>query len=107
MTSKITGNVEGTVYILEFSQPIGNLQNPLGQARYYVGWCKAGEEDRRLKEHRTGQGASITAAVASRGIAINLVYTMPGTRHDERKIKNQGNTPKLVQRLRKQGKTIS
>lgn len=104
-TSKITGNINGTVYIIEFSQPLGNLQNNLGQARYYVGWCKAGEEQRRLNEHRTGRGASITRAAAEKGIQMTIVATMNGTRHDERRIKNQRNTPRLVAQLRKAGKT--
>lgn len=106
-TSKITGHVEGDVYIIEFSQPIGNTQNPKGTAKYYVGWCKAGEAERRLNEHRTGKGASITRAVAERGIQMNLVVVIEGvTRATERTIKNRGNTPKLVARMRKNGQTL-
>lgn len=93
------------VYILEFSRPIGSAR-PRGRARYYVGWCKDGEIDRRLREHRSGQGATITRYAARAGIGINLIAVLPGTRQDERRIKNLKNTPRLVEQLRRRGKLL-
>lgn len=98
-------NTLGTVYIIEFSIPIGNTANPRGASKFYVGWCKFGEEERRLNEHKTGMGAKITAWAAANGIQFDIVYTEPGTKLDELAIKNRANTPKLIARKRKLGLT--
>jgi len=45
--------------------------------------------ERRLAEHQAGRGAAITAAAARAGIEMVVVHTEPGTRHDERRIKNR------------------
>ena len=98
-------NTLGTIYVIEFSTPIGNITNPRGYSKFYVGWCKSGEEERRLHEHRTGLGAKITAWAAANGIQFDIVYTEPGTKLDELAIKNRANTPKWINRKREQGLT--
>lgn len=91
------------IYILEFNRPLGNLANRRAQARYYVGWCKDGELDRRISEHRRGEGAAITRYAVTSGISFNVVLTLPGDRTVEKQIKRQHNTPRFVQQqLRKQ-----
>lgn len=93
-------DIEGDVYIIEFSAPIGNLSNPKGACGMYVGWALKGEAYRRLDEHRAGKGARVTAAAADAGIEMNIVAILPGTVVTERQIKNLGNTPKFIAKLR-------
>jgi predicted GIY-YIG superfamily endonuclease len=99
-------DIEGDVYIIKFATPIGNLNNPRGSAQYYVGWALRGEAERRLQEHRNGQGAAITRAAAEQGIEMNIIAIIPGTVVTERKIKNYGNTRKFVAQLERAGQLI-
>lgn len=85
----------GTIYIIEFSRP-------LSHARYYVGWTFQ-PVDERLKQHEAGQGAKITAAAVAAGIKLRVIYTVRGTRSDERRIKIKKNTPRYVASLRRRG----
>ena len=94
------------IYILEFSDVLGNRQNKRGQARYYVGWCEDGTLDRRIAAHRRGTGAAITRAAVNRGMTLSLVATLPGDRTEERRIKSWKNTPRLVKRLQSQEATL-
>ena len=52
----------GYVYLLHFSQPIGNLKNPKGTAQHYLGYTSRSLK-KRLEEHQKGVGAKITRAV--------------------------------------------
>lgn len=74
-----------TCYLLHFTAPIGNLDNPRGQAQHYIG-CTDDLEN-RLHEHATGQGARITQVFAEKGIAFILARTWTGTWHKERALK--------------------
>lgn len=85
-------DVPGTVYILRFHVPLGNPAKKHGTACHYVGWCAEGRLEERLEEHRQGVGAAITRALAERKIGFDLVASFPGTRTDERKVKNYKNT---------------
>lgn len=87
---------QGIIYILELERPLGSARH---SARYYCGWCT--DLDARLHEHRTGRGARMLAAAVERGIGFQVVHTFPGTRADERRLKNQKSMPRIVQRLRK------
>jgi len=93
----------GKVYCLEFSDTLGNPRNRRGQAKYYLGFCEDGNVERRLEEHRKGQGASITRAAVQRGMKLSVVFTMPGDRKVERWLKNKKATPRIVQRYRDTG----
>jgi predicted GIY-YIG superfamily endonuclease len=87
------------LYVLRFSEPLGDRSNPRGQARYYLGFCEDGRLEARLAEHRAGQGARITAAAVERHIWFDVVLTLPGTRADERHLKtSHKNWRKLVER---------
>lgn len=84
-------------YILEFSQPLGS-QHPRGQARYYVGSVELGTINRRMKQHRTGQGSAITRYAVQNGINFKHVATIYDDGAEQR-IKAYKNTPKLLRSL--------
>ena len=77
----------GTIYLLHFSEPIGDLSNPKGQAQHYLGFSQ--DLEARLEAHRNGTGAAIMAAVVEAGIEWAVVKTWRGTRDDERALKNR------------------
>ena len=83
----------GTVYLIHFEQPIGDLSNPRGQARHYLGFATNLES--RLAAHRAGNGARIMQVVAEQGISWEVARTWPGTRATERRLKNWHNGPRL------------
>jgi predicted GIY-YIG superfamily endonuclease len=85
------------VYILQFTEKLGNPENPRGTAQFYVGYCDDNRPNQRLAEHRAGRGAAITRAATERGIGFDVVLTLPGDRATERAIKNRKNTRKFVQ----------
>ncbi len=88
------GKETGFVYIIELDAPLGSAKH---QARYYVGWALSIEA--RLAEHRSGNGAAMLRAANERGIGYRIVASFPGSRDDERKIKRQKNTPRIVRKL--------
>lgn len=86
------------IYILEFERPISDRHS----ARFYIGWAKDDTTfTARLKHHANGTGAAFCRAAAERGIGFRVVAMLPGSKEDERKLKNYKNTPRLVERLRR------
>ena len=83
----------GTIYLIHFEKPIGNLSHPLSSAQHYMGWCS--DLDKRLDRHRSGQGSSIMRYVEQSGVGWNVVRTWQGTRDDERALKNQKNAKRF------------
>ena len=83
----------GTVYLIHFARPLGDLDNPRGQARHYLGYTE--DLEARLEAHRTGNGSAIMAAVAREGIGWELARTWEGSKALERRLKNRHNGPKL------------
>ena len=79
--------------MLHFDKPIGDLDNPRGQAQHYLGYTD--DLAARLEAHRTGNGSAIMAAVARQGVGWRLVRTWEGDRNLERRLKNRHNGPKL------------
>lgn len=77
----------GTVYLLHFDRPFRH-------ARHYIGWTGGDLED-RLEYHRRGWGSKLLKAVAEAGIGWTVARTWEGTRHDERKLKNRKEAPRL------------
>ncbi len=75
-----------TVYLIHYERPIGDLDNPRGQAQHYIGWCKSLED--RLHDHETGNGSYITKAFHAKGIAGTCVRTWPGGRAEEKRLKS-------------------
>ncbi len=88
----------GLIYILRFDRPLGGQHH---QAQHYIGYCKAGRLDQRLQQHATGQGAAITRALVERGIGFELVASFPGNRQLERRLKNQKNTGRIIERYQR------
>lgn len=86
------------IYILQFSEPLGSARH---QASFYVGYCEDNRLEQRFREHLKGEGAAITRAALKRGISFRVLATLPGTREDERKLKRQKNTPRIVRRLQR------
>lgn len=99
MTSKFTAEAtptypgqEGTVYLICFG---GSFHH----ARHYIGWCKEGEEERRLSQHLGGKkagGSNLVKAAADTGLPVRIARTWTGkSRNFERALKNQRNAPRF------------
>lgn len=83
----------GTVYLIHFDRPLGDLDNPRGQAHHYLGYTQ--DLDARLERHRSGNGARLMEVVSEAGIGWKLVRTWRGGRELERKLKDSHNSPRL------------
>lgn len=80
---KRTGEV-GVIYLL-------CIEPPLHHARHYAGWAKGADPASRVEEHMRGQGSPLVKAALAAGRAVTLVFSKPGTRDDERAMKNRKN----------------
>lgn len=59
----------GAVYLLHFARPLGNLDNPRGQAGHYLGWAL--NPQFRIDQHLAGlSGVSIVLAALKAGIEL-------------------------------------
>ncbi len=76
-----------TIYLIHFEPPYKH-------ARHYIGETENGVEQ-RLAEHRAGHGARLTQVAVGAGCQLLLVRTWQGGRTQERRLKNQKNTPRL------------
>jgi predicted GIY-YIG superfamily endonuclease len=79
------------IYLLHFSQPI----SPDHTTQHYLGYCVSGGLERRLKAHRSGQGARLTQVAIERNITFTCVRIWQGTRTYERLLKRRKESPKL------------
>ena len=80
------------VYLLHFDRPFGNLSNPRGQARHYLG--STCDLEHRLQLHRLGNGARLMEVVTAAGIEFEVcrlwrLDTYEEARALERKLKKQ------------------
>lgn len=90
------------VYLIHLEQPLGDVENPRGQARHYLGL--AHDLDARLAAHRGGRGARLLAAANARGIAWTVVRTWPGgDRELERALKRRHQHRRLCPVCRGEG----
>lgn len=94
----------GIIYLYHLDAPL----NPTRPSRHYIGYC-SGNLAARDAVHRAGlrsshqhNGKLVTTGAArflqvavERGIAFRLVRAWRGTRHDERYLKHQRNSPML------------
>jgi predicted GIY-YIG superfamily endonuclease len=85
--------MHGQIYLLHFARPVGNLANPRGQARHYIGWAL--DAQAREQEHRAGRGAALTRAAVALGIDWRLYVLAEGDRALERRLKNLRAAPRL------------
>ena len=72
---------EGVVYLLHFSEQVGN-------AGHYLGWAK--DLESRLSAHRAGRGGRATRVLVGRGGSFVLAQTWPGGLALEAKLRRQG-----------------
>ena len=83
------------VYLIHFDRPLGNPDNPRGQAQHYIGY--ADDLERRLAQHRSGNGSALMAAVTRAGIGWQVARTWPdGDRTLERRLKRMKAAPRLL-----------
>jgi hypothetical protein len=101
----------GSVYLLHFDRPIGDLNNPRGYAGHYTGWTL--DLRGRLGDHAAGKGpkdggARLVQVVRQAGIGFQLVRVWEGTRGLERSLKRRGGAARRcpVCRLQALGLTL-
>lgn len=78
------------IYIIKFEPSFHHAQ-------YYLGFSD--NVQKRFADHCAGNGATITREALKQGHTLRLVAIMAGDRTEERRLKNQKNTPRLVKRL--------
>jgi len=66
------------LYLLHFDQPLGN-------AKHYLGVTGEDRLRERLKEHAEGRGAALTRAVFKRGIKVYLARVFPELGYEQEK----------------------
>lgn len=76
----------GTIYLIHFDEPYKH-------ARHYIGWAR--DLDARLEHHRNGTGARLLQVLKQNGIGWQLARTWPGTRDQERRLKNRGSAARV------------
>lgn len=93
------GDERGIVYLIHFEQAfIGKQKNPnakkLPIAKHYLGWTL--DLPARLREHQSGKGGKLMAAVSASGIKWRVARTWENaTRTRERQLKNKGSACRL------------
>src|SRR3974390_1356749 len=75
--------VMGTLYLI-------HLDPPYKHAGHYLGWTSCPE--RRFDQHKAGQGSRLLRFALAAGCKLTVVWTRPGTRNDERRLKNMGSS---------------
>jgi hypothetical protein len=82
----MASHVEGHVYVLHFDRPVSH-------ARHYIGWAIRGGLERRIGEHRSGNGKSspLVRALLANGGDFQVAAVIDGDRFLERRMKNQKN----------------
>jgi hypothetical protein len=96
----IPGKGEGLVYLIHFD-------TPLQHAHHYIGFVERPDGlEERMRQHRTGQGSRLMAAVSAAGIGWRVVRTWAQAgRTFERQLKERKNASRLcpVCRAAKEG----
>lgn len=76
------------VYLLHFTEPIGDPGRPRAGAQHYIG---SYANESRINYHRNGtSGVNIVAEFHRRGIPFVVARTVKGDKTLERRIKNNG-----------------
>lgn len=78
--------IHGTIYVIHFDEPYHH-------ARHYLGWSS--DVAARFDRHTAGRGSPLVKAAVAAGIGVRVVYTRPGTRHDERRMHVHGHLSQL------------
>ncbi len=86
------------IYILQFAECL----SPAHTTQFYIGYARNRQQvDLRLAEHRAGRGARLTQVARERHIAFRLVCLLEGDRAEERRLKRQKHTRRIVERARR------
>lgn len=73
----------GIVYLIHF-------EKPLKHARHYIGFCEFGNLEKRMEQHRKGNGSKLMAAVNEAGIGWEVAKIWENVdRSFERRLKNR------------------
>jgi hypothetical protein len=88
------------LYLIHFSEPIGDTSNPKGWAQHYSG--AASDLESRLLQHKSGFGAKIMAAVERAGIAWTVAAVWEGGFEEEKLLKIQHNNVRYCPICRQQ-----
>ena len=83
---------QGMVYLVHFTQPLGNPTNRRAMASHYIGF--SADPPKRFARHLAGRGSRIVAAAITAGIAVELAATWPGDRRLERRLKDRHDAPR-------------
>lgn len=80
------------VYLLKYDNPAGDPERPRCSARYYIGYARDVDLERRIEQHRRGTSkAKLPAWFARQGIGFKVVRVWEGRgRTFERRLKNAG-----------------
>ena len=70
-----------------------HIRPPYKHARHYLGIAQ--DLDTRLRLHRNGHGARLTQVCIENRRTLRLVRTWEGNRDDERRLKDQKNSPRF------------
>jgi len=81
------------VYLVHLDRPIGDRDNPRGQAQHYFGSTEDLEE--RMGRHRAGRGSPLLRAAAEADDDFHIVRTWPGGRTLERTFHDAQNSPRF------------
>lgn len=87
-------------YLLCFAQPIGNPDDPIGQAGHYLG-SSTNLVAELARFRRNGGHAKIMQELHRQGIGFELVRTWPGGRGVERRLKGMNEQRRRGQGLRR------
>lgn len=74
------------VYLIHFDEPYRH-------AKHYLGCTD--NLDRRMEEHKTGQGARLLQVLTEKGIGFEVVRTWEGSFEKEAELKSKKNSPRL------------
>lgn len=89
-----------TLYMLQLDTPLGNENH---SASLYLGYTKNLKTlVKRIDYHRKGQGATFTKRAVEKGINLKVVLVIDGDRSLERKIKNQKNHRRFLNKMLKE-----
>lgn len=99
--------VQGVIYLLHFPHPYCH-------ATHYRGWCGRDDVQERMAEHVKGRGNPLVYAMCQQeGITSPeqlmqyIAELRPGSKYDERKLKNRGGASKTcpVCKSQRKGRT--
>lgn len=85
--------IYGHIYLFCFHNQ-QNKKDRYGHAGHYLGW--AYDLEKRVEQHRSGNGGPLTVAAVEAGLVLVLARTWThATRDDERRLKRRGGAARI------------